>query len=780
MKRLFWPIVAYLVIIALVFGRALLPGPHEMIWGDDIHRQYYFYRQFFNSFLREGIWPWWNPYIFSGTPFIANPIVNIWYPPTWLFVLLPLNIAYSWHLALHILWAMLGMYVLISNFKFQISNWENRKRYAHVEYSRYLDLGAWIGGLVFGLSGFFTARIWAGHVDVIAAASWLPWVVGAFWQLIQTHPTKLCSSIILSAVVVALQLLAGYQTMAFFTLEAVFIFVLFYQCHLLWMSFPFSFSSSPRTRGPSVKKLGAGLAAVTRPLLRVIIAAAIGLGLAGIQIIPVQEFFRQSIRTFDFPYRWNSYGSLTIESLKQFLNPFVFGDQLTYHGPPPNYAEHAFFVGRVGLVLAVVFLLRRLPRVPRSPRLLMFGFLAFFGLWVSLGPNAPIDLQYILWKIVPMYRYLRLPPRHLILVAFGLSGMVGMAINLIISKSQILNSKQYQNSNFKSSKRFFVWNFEHWDLFRIWNLGFRISILVAVIGVATEMILYARHFIALKPIPETRHDAELIHVLSPPRCRSFSTPEVADDCLYRVLTNFGAWIPPRDSFDFDAGMQERVFNATGYDPSILRSYYEFIDRANGRSPGASILDHDVQVPYLNVFSKATDFLGIKYILVPRAYDPLFGVKSDRFVLVREDASRDYRLYENKTAKPRFFLEEGKEGRVSVLTYSPNEIVLAIDAPEDATLVSSEVYYPGWEGFVDGQKVNVQKANHAFRALFVPAGRHTVIYRYSPRIFLIGGAVSLASLIGLIIISVIHSRANSTSVWVSRPSVKNCELPKRRG
>ncbi|MBI3955744.1 hypothetical protein HY339_00655 [Candidatus Gottesmanbacteria bacterium] len=120
MRRLFWPVVGYAVVIGVVFGRSLLPGAAEMIWGDDIHRQYYFYRQFFNSFLKEGIWPWWNPYNFAGVPFMANPIVNIWYPPTWLFVFLPLNIAYSWHIALHILWAMMGMHRLISNFKFQI------------------------------------------------------------------------------------------------------------------------------------------------------------------------------------------------------------------------------------------------------------------------------------------------------------------------------------------------------------------------------------------------------------------------------------------------------------------------------------------------------------------------------------------------------------------------------------------------------------------------------------------------------------------------------------
>ncbi len=188
-------------------------------------------------------------------------------------------------------------------------------------------------------------------------------------------------------------------------------------------------------------------------------------------------------------------------------------------------------------------------------------------------------------------------------------------------------------------------------------------------------------------------------------------------------------------------MSKGIFSVTGYDVAILRSYYEFIDMANGNAPGSSILTHDVQVPYLNVFSPATDFLNIKYILVPRAYDSLYGVKSDRFVLLREDINRDYRLYENKTVKQRFFFEGDKEGSVVIDRYTPNEIVLSTDNKRGATLFSSEVFYPGWEGFVDGKKVDVIKTNHAFRALFVPAGRHTVTYRYSPRIFLIGGLIS---------------------------------------
>jgi len=43
------------------------------------------------------------------------------------------------------------------------------------------------------------------------------------------------------------------------------------------------------------------------------------------------------------------------------------------------------------------------------------------------------------------------------------------------SKFEYRNSKQIRNSKFKCSKRFEIWNLKNWDLFRISNLGFRIS-----------------------------------------------------------------------------------------------------------------------------------------------------------------------------------------------------------------------------------------------------------------------------------------------------------------
>ena len=118
-----------------------------------------------------------------------------------------------------------------------------------------------------------------------------------------------------------------------------------------------------------------------------------------------------------------------------------FGNQRTYTGFPPNFIEHSVFVGIGGLVLAIIGSVILVPMVRlwimhrTSREVLLYGCgffgIALFGVWVSLGPNAPIDLQYALWRIVPMYHYLRIPPRHLILAVFGLAGLAGIGLAAI-------------------------------------------------------------------------------------------------------------------------------------------------------------------------------------------------------------------------------------------------------------------------------------------------------------------------------------------------------------
>jgi uncharacterized membrane protein YfhO len=73
----------------------------------------------------------------------------------------------------------------------------------------------------------------------------------------------------------------------------------------------------------------------------------------------------------------------------------------------------------------------------------------------------------------------------------------------------------------------------------------------------------------------------------------------------------------------------------------------------------------------------------------------------------------------------------------------------VDAVADGWLVVAATDYPGWTAQVDGVTVSIERANLAFRAVPVGAGRHTVTFAYAPAWLLPSALVSLAGVIGLI-------------------------------
>src|SRR6185369_11799987 len=99
--------------------------------------------------------------------------------------------------------------------------------------------------------------------------------------------------------------------------------------------------------------------------------------------------------------------------------------------------------------------------------------------------------------------------------------------------------------------------------------------------------------------------------------------------------------------------------------------------------------------------------------------------------------------------PEATLESTGTGRADITHYEAERIDIKADAPAPgAWLVLSEMSYPGWTASVDGRPTEVARADALFRAVWVPAGRHEVVFRYRPRSFEIGLMVSALSVLAL--------------------------------
>jgi hypothetical protein len=85
---------------------------------------------------------------------------------------------------------------------------------------------------------------------------------------------------------------------------------------------------------------------------------------------------------------------------------------------------------------------------------------------------------------------------------------------------------------------------------------------------------------------------------------------------------------------------------------------------------------------------------------------------------------------------------GQDVRVSILRHDPEDVVLEVEAPEPGGyVVLLDGYSPGWKAAVDGSPAKIELAQSAFRAVYVPGGKHTVAMRLGwPRSFWVGCAL----------------------------------------
>lgn len=71
--------------------------------------------------------------------------------------------------------------------------------------------------------------------------------------------------------------------------------------------------------------------------------------------------------------------------------------------------------------------------------------------------------------------------------------------------------------------------------------------------------------------------------------------------------------------------------------------------------------------------------------------------------------------------------------IRLASYEPNRLVYETRNSGDAVAVFSEIYYPdGWQVTVDGQPATLGRADYILRALYLPAGEHTVEMRFDPQ------------------------------------------------
>ena len=261
----------------------------------------------------------------------------------------------------------------------------------------------------------------------------------------------------------------------------------------------------------------------------------------------------------------------------------------------------------------------------------------------------------------------------------------------------------------------------------------------------------------------------------------------------------------------------------GYDPLHLKVYADFITALNGKPQNYHYLD----LLWSGAQSPLLDMLNVRYIVVDAT---LPADRPDVVALAqgRKEVYRDAEvvIYENPRAYSRAWvvhdvrpedsgagLAQLAAGQVDGHTVafvdgpvpavsapaagSPaDSAVVTSSAPESITvqatlnapglLVLSEVWDKGWNAYVDGKKTEVLKTNGALRGVALAAGEHTVTFRYEPREMTIGlivtGIAAIAMLASFVLAGLYGLRRRGGHAgdepypafmrrWISRPDTR---------
>lgn len=779
-RRLSLP-VAILGGLPLVLYAPLLFGGKVLYWGVYL-LQFYPWRQLAVEQIRAGHWPLWNPYLGAGTPLAANLQTAAFYPPNLLFLLMPVERAFGWELALHVALAGLFSYYL----------------------ARTLGLGRFgslVCGLTYSLGGYVVAR-WV-FPSMVYAAAWLPLMVALAGRLVQptigtTAPAPLrrhaqpltlqtAGRMASLALVVGLQLLAGHAQTSFYSLIIVVAFGLYrlvQQRH--------------RRAG------GLPLRSMLSALGMLALSLGWGLAIAAVQLLPGAELAAHSQRSGNLTDLEFAYGlSFWPWRLITLVAPDFFGNPARDgYWALGTYWEEAAYVGVLPLILAGLALAawwRARGREQTSGSLALVPFLvglALASLLLALGRYTP--LYPLFFRYVPGFGLFQAPARLMIGYALAVPLLAGIGADA-------------------------------WRLTAAWKKALRALLLAGLGAVAGGAVA----LVALPAIPASFGQGALRLGLSlslaaglvllrgrqrptTARWQALAVALVALDLMafgwglapgahpavYRVpvasadflqaqpwgriwhvepyaqevydryvaLDAFGTTEPAylrtlRESLLPNLTAVHHLPGAGNYDPLVLEGYHELY---------ALLVALDGRSRPLEEVGPILDLFGVRYLLtdgeldLPVLYDAGPRIYLNPTALPRAMIVHGARILEDADERLQTLLNTGFDPRkevilrhapssfpagteaaasaegASIMDEEPQKVIVQADLMQDGYLVLLDSDYPGWQVTVNGQPAEILNANHAFRAVALGPGRHNVAFFYDPVSFRLGAWLSIST------------------------------------
>ena len=658
----------------------------------------------FAARMLPGSLPLWNPHQYGGAPFWADNQSGVLYPPNLLLFLLTDSLPYEALELLvmaHIWLAGAAMFACLRLIR-------PRQPIGPAP--------AALGAVAFMLSDVFVTH--QGNLNLIAVAAWLPLVFLGTWRALESAagerqagdgPPSLRSIffnrwVALAGMAFGVGTLAGHAQMTYFT-------ALLIGAAGLWHLA--AAIREPR-RGAQV-------------VLILLIIGVIGFGLSAAAVIPALEMTGHTARA-GLTYEQAAQYSLPPQALIGLVAPWVYG-----RGPAAFTGGwdrvEVGYMGAVALALAVIGAWHG---IRRRDGLAIFLLLAgVIALLLALGAYFPLHrLAYVL---VPGFRQIRVPARFMLLFNFAGAGLAAMAVAGLTGRDRL-------------EIRLYRW--------------------IPAILVAAELVIFGAGVEVQYTDPRTGYDhADAVAWL-----------QAQPDAPFRIEGAASQWQP--DSAALHDGILFDIYGVSN--PLTLAAYDAFYWGVGHRgSPTYNFLGvkyviagpeeppgDESFVPVYEADSGVTIYLNTRTLpLVSLVYHAVPVASVEEAWDAVHDPAWDPREVAYVEGGPPLDSAPPEGAALFFTVYEPNTLAVVVRTAAPAYLVLSEVDYPGWEAFIDGQPAPIYRANTAFRAVYIAEpGEHTVLLTFRPTSVIVGLLITAATLAALLIAAALWLRTGCT-LWL---------------
>ncbi|SHN17286.1 YfhO family protein [Chitinophaga sp. CF418] len=229
---------------------------------------------------------------------------------------------------------------------------------------------------------------------------------------------------------------------------------------------------------------------------------------------------------------------------------------------------------------------------------------------------------------------------------------------------------------------------------------------------------------------------------------------------------------------FDDAMTSYFHKSVGgYHAAKLQLYADLIER---------------QISHNNI--KVLNMLNTKYVIVPgndgrpvaqRNPDALGNAWFVKHILWAKNADAEMKALDHLETKDTVVIDQrykevikglpafDSTATINLIANNLNEISYSSTAGSQQFAVFSEVYYEqGWNAFIDGQPAQYYRVDYALRGMEVPAGKHTITFKFEPSSYYTGIKLAISSYIAMLLL------LTGGVVMGLRMNKMNSEKPKR--